>query len=160
MNMMMQGLAMARRIHVGDDKDSLFMHKHHMIQQTLSHSSKVVASSNLKILTLGYCWIKMARSQTLENLELNKIIKYIQNPFWNSNLLWSLKDFEFYFGLSIDNYNAHWTWCWFKTLIIIKYWKLLWSKYIMISSWTFLSKWHHSSKAFTTAKNFCHEFCN
>jgi hypothetical protein len=55
MNMMMQGLAMARRIHVGDDKDSLFMHKHHMIQQTLSHSSKVVASSNLKILTLGYC---------------------------------------------------------------------------------------------------------
>jgi hypothetical protein len=48
--MMMQGLAMARRIHVGDDKDSLFMHKYHMIQQTFSHSSKIVATNNLEIL--------------------------------------------------------------------------------------------------------------
>ncbi len=47
---MMQGLAMARRIHVGDDKDSLFMHKYHMIQQTFSHSSKIVATNNLEIL--------------------------------------------------------------------------------------------------------------
>ncbi len=53
--MMMEGLAMARRIHVGDDKNSLFMHKDHMIQQTLSHSSKVVVTNNLEILTLGPC---------------------------------------------------------------------------------------------------------
>ncbi len=53
--MMMQGLGMARRIHVGDDKDSLFMHKDHMIQQTLSHSSKIVATNNLEILTLRSC---------------------------------------------------------------------------------------------------------
>jgi hypothetical protein len=46
---------MARRIHVGDDKDSLFMHKHHMIQQTFSHSSKVVPITNLEILTIGFC---------------------------------------------------------------------------------------------------------
>lgn len=53
--MMMQGLAMAKKIHVGNDKDSLFMHKDHMIQQTLSHSSKVVATNNLEILTLRSC---------------------------------------------------------------------------------------------------------
>jgi hypothetical protein len=153
----MQGLAMARRIHVGDDKDSLFMHKHHMIQQTFSHSSKVVPITNLEILTIGFCWIKMACNQTLENL---KTIKYIQNPSWNSNLSWSLKDFEFYLGLLIDNDNAHWAWCWFKTWIIIKYLKFLWSKYIMISCWTFLSKWHRPSKVFTMAKNFCHDFCS
>jgi hypothetical protein len=50
--MMLQGFAMAKKIHVGDDKDSLFMHKDHMIQQTLSHSSKVMATNNLEILTL------------------------------------------------------------------------------------------------------------
>ncbi len=34
--------------HEGDDEDSLFKHKHHKIQQTPSHISKVVAINNLE----------------------------------------------------------------------------------------------------------------
>jgi hypothetical protein len=43
---------MAKGVHEGDDKYFWFEHKHHMIQQTLSHTSKIVAISNFKILTL------------------------------------------------------------------------------------------------------------
>ncbi len=45
-------LVMAKGIHEGDDKYSWFEHKNHMIQQILSHISKIVATSNFKILTL------------------------------------------------------------------------------------------------------------
>jgi hypothetical protein len=34
---------MVGRAHVSNDKNYLFMHKHHMIQQTPSHTSKGVA---------------------------------------------------------------------------------------------------------------------
>jgi hypothetical protein len=43
---------MAKGVHECDDKYSWFEHKHHMIQQTFSHTSKVVATNNFKILTL------------------------------------------------------------------------------------------------------------
>jgi hypothetical protein len=37
------------RAHVGNDNNYLFMHKHHMTQQTPSHTSKGVAISNIEI---------------------------------------------------------------------------------------------------------------
>jgi len=44
--------------HEGNDEDSLFKHKHYKIQQTPSHTSKVVATNNLKTLTPWSCWIQ------------------------------------------------------------------------------------------------------
>jgi hypothetical protein len=41
--------------HGGNDKDSLFEHKHRKIQQVLSHTSKVVATNNLEILIPWFC---------------------------------------------------------------------------------------------------------
>jgi hypothetical protein len=51
----MQGLAMVEKDHEGNDKDSLFKHKHCKIQQTPSHISKVVATNNLETLTPWLC---------------------------------------------------------------------------------------------------------
>ncbi len=42
---------MVERDHEGNDEDSLFEHKHRNIQQTLSHTSKAMATNNLKTLT-------------------------------------------------------------------------------------------------------------
>jgi hypothetical protein len=71
---------MAKGIHEDDDKYSWFEHKHHMIQQILSRVSKIVATSNFKILTL-LDESKMACNQNimfdLENLESSKAIKYV-----------------------------------------------------------------------------------
>jgi hypothetical protein len=47
----MHGLIMVERNHEGDDEDSLFKHKHYKIQQTPSHTSKVMAINNFKTLT-------------------------------------------------------------------------------------------------------------
>jgi len=46
---MIQGLVVVGRAHVGNDKNYLFMDKHHMTQQTPSHTSKSVAISNIEI---------------------------------------------------------------------------------------------------------------
>jgi hypothetical protein len=50
--------AMVERIHVGDDKDFSLEHKHHKIQQTPSHISKVVATNNFKKPTPWSCQIQ------------------------------------------------------------------------------------------------------
>jgi hypothetical protein len=42
---------MVARVHEGDDEDSLLKQKHHKMQQTPSHTSKVVAINNFKTLT-------------------------------------------------------------------------------------------------------------
>jgi hypothetical protein len=42
---------MVAKVHEGDDKDSLLEHKHHKMQQTPSHTSKVMANNNFKTLT-------------------------------------------------------------------------------------------------------------
>jgi hypothetical protein len=47
----MQGSTMVERDYEGDDKDSLFKHKHRKIQQTPSHLSKVMGINNLKTQT-------------------------------------------------------------------------------------------------------------
>jgi hypothetical protein len=36
--------------HEGDDEDPIFEHKHHKIQQTPSHTSKVATTNNLETL--------------------------------------------------------------------------------------------------------------
>jgi hypothetical protein len=51
----MQGLTMVEGDYEGDEKDSLLEHKHHKIQQTPSHLSKVVATNNLKTRTPWSC---------------------------------------------------------------------------------------------------------
>jgi hypothetical protein len=50
--------------------------------------------------------------------------------------------------------NAHRTWHWFNTRVVMKYWNFLWSEYTVISWWTLSSRWCHSSKASTIAKLF------
>ncbi len=42
---------MVEKHHEGDDKDSLFEHKHHKIRQTPSHTFKAMATNDLKTLT-------------------------------------------------------------------------------------------------------------
>jgi hypothetical protein len=49
--------------------------------------------------------------------------------------------------------NVHRAWCPFKTWVVMKYWKFLWSEYTMISCWTPSSKWRHSSKASMMVKS-------
>jgi hypothetical protein len=44
---------MVERNHEGDDKDSLFKHKHRKIQQTPSYTSKAMAINNFKILIVA-----------------------------------------------------------------------------------------------------------
>jgi hypothetical protein len=44
---------MVKKNHEGDDKDFLFEHKHHKIQQTPSHTSKVMAINSFKILIVA-----------------------------------------------------------------------------------------------------------
>jgi len=41
--------------HEGNDEDFLLKQKHHKIQQTPSHTSKVVATNNFKTLTPWSC---------------------------------------------------------------------------------------------------------
>jgi len=41
--------------HENNDADSLFEHKHHKIQETPSHTSKAMATNNLKTLTPWSC---------------------------------------------------------------------------------------------------------
>jgi hypothetical protein len=53
--MAMQGLVITRRVHVGDDEDSLFTHKHHITSQTPSIISKVVAINNFEKLVPWSC---------------------------------------------------------------------------------------------------------
>jgi hypothetical protein len=51
----MQGSTMVEGDHKGDDEDCLFKHKHHKIQQILSHASKVVVTNNLETLIPWSC---------------------------------------------------------------------------------------------------------
>jgi hypothetical protein len=46
--MAMQVLTITRGVHVGDAKVFLLVHKHHMTLQIPSHSSKTMATNNLK----------------------------------------------------------------------------------------------------------------
>ncbi len=50
-----------------------------------------------------------------------------------------------------DKDNAHWASCWFKTRIVMKYYKFLWFKYTVISCWALLSKWRPLLEASTMA---------
>ncbi len=43
------------RDHEGDNEDSLLEHNHHKIQQTPSHTSKIVATNNVETLTPWFC---------------------------------------------------------------------------------------------------------
>jgi hypothetical protein len=47
----MEGLVMVEGVYEGDDNFFVFKHKHHVIQKTLSHTSKTMATNNLKTLT-------------------------------------------------------------------------------------------------------------
>jgi hypothetical protein len=53
--MVKQGPVMAKKVHEGDDEDSLHEHKHHMNPQIPSQTSKVVATNNRKTLTPWFC---------------------------------------------------------------------------------------------------------
>jgi hypothetical protein len=46
---------MVEGIHVGDNEDFSLEHKLHKIQQTPSHTSKVVATNNIKKPTPWFC---------------------------------------------------------------------------------------------------------
>jgi hypothetical protein len=46
--MLQKEWAMVERVHVGDEKDFSLERKHHKIQQTPSHISKVVATNNFE----------------------------------------------------------------------------------------------------------------
>jgi hypothetical protein len=48
--MTMQGLTMVNEVHVGNDEDSLLMHKHYMTQQTSSCIYIHVVINNFEIL--------------------------------------------------------------------------------------------------------------
>jgi len=66
---------------MGNGEDFLFMHKHHMTQQT-PHIFKVVTINNLEKLTPLSCWIQsglhLKHQLDLEYLESSKAIKYMQ----------------------------------------------------------------------------------
>jgi hypothetical protein len=68
---------MVERDHKGNDKDSLFEHKHRKIRQRPSHISKVVATNNLKALAPWSCYIQNIML-SLETLKLHMAIKNIQ----------------------------------------------------------------------------------
>jgi hypothetical protein len=51
----MQGLVVAKKTHAGHDEDFLFTHNHQMIQQTPSHTSKIMAIIDFQILTPWSC---------------------------------------------------------------------------------------------------------
>jgi hypothetical protein len=53
--MVQQEWPMVEGVHVSDDEDFSFERKHHKIQQTFSHISKVVATNNLRKPTPWYC---------------------------------------------------------------------------------------------------------
>jgi len=67
-----------------DGENYLHVHKHHMIQWIPSQTSTFVATNNHETLTPWSCWIwndpqpKIVSS--LENLKLNRTIKYIEKP--------------------------------------------------------------------------------
>jgi len=46
---------MVEGVHVNDDEDFSFEHKHHKIQQKNLHVSKAMATNNLKKPTPWYC---------------------------------------------------------------------------------------------------------
>jgi hypothetical protein len=47
--------AMVEGIHMSYDEDFLFKRKHHKIQQTFSHTFRIVATNNLEKPTPRYC---------------------------------------------------------------------------------------------------------
>ncbi len=87
--MTMQGLMMVIEVHVGNDEDSLLMHKHYMTQQKISCICIHVVINNFEILIPCLKKSKMAYNQgviiDLENLESNRAIKYIHKPLIISN---------------------------------------------------------------------------